>query len=283
MQYLNLGCGFRYHPAWTNVDFVSTNKDVIAYNLKEGIPFPDASFDAVYHSHLLEHFSRREGENIIRECYRVLRHQGVLRVAVPDLEKIARTYLIALERASSGSREWVDNYEWILLEMYDQTVREYSGGEMKEYLHREQIPNEEFILKRCGVEVRNLIEARRKHGQDEPAEERKIVKKGFFANIRDTLLDPCLRREYRIKRLLGREYGALQIGRFRQGGEVHQWMYDHHSLVLLFKKCGFDDIVRRSANESFIPAWTGFNLDTEPDGSVYKPESIFMEALKRSL
>ncbi|MGA9379876.1 MAG: methyltransferase domain-containing protein [Phormidium sp.] len=87
MNYLNLGCGYRFHPDWTNVDFVSTGEGVIAHNFIKGIPFHDSSFDVIYHSHLLEHFSKKEAESFLRDCYRVLRPQGVLRVAVPDLEQ----------------------------------------------------------------------------------------------------------------------------------------------------------------------------------------------------
>ncbi|MBD2605362.1 methyltransferase domain-containing protein [Scytonema hofmannii FACHB-248] len=112
MDYLNLGCGDRYHPDWTNVDIVSTGGSVIAHDLTQGIPFPNASFDLVYHSHVLEHIPKTEAESFLKECYRVLRPQGVLRVVVPDLEQIAKTYLIAVEQASSGSQEWTSNYEW---------------------------------------------------------------------------------------------------------------------------------------------------------------------------
>jgi hypothetical protein len=57
-------------------------------------------------------------------------------------------------------------------------------------------------------------------------------------------------------------------------------MYDHYSLSVLLKKCGLKSITKRSAYESYIHDWTSFNLDTEPDGSVYKPDSLYMEALK---
>ena len=55
MKRLNLGCGRRYNPDWTNVDFSSTGEGVIAHNLNQNIPFPDESFDIVYHSNILEH------------------------------------------------------------------------------------------------------------------------------------------------------------------------------------------------------------------------------------
>lgn len=281
MNYLNLGCGYRFHTDWTNVDFTSTSEGVIAHDISLGVPFPDASFDVVYHSHLLEHFPKATAEPFLRECCRVLRPQGVLRVVVPNLEQIARTYFTALEQASCGSHEWEANYEWILLEMYDQTVRNYSGGEMAAYLSREHIPNEEFVLKRCGIEAKNLIAACRQHRQQlQPLQVSDSQPKRLLKNIYRFLLHPPYRRESLIKSLLGKEYSALQLGRFRQAGEVHQWMYDRYSLSILLKKCGLENIIQRTATESYIANWMSFNLDTEADGAIYKPDSLYMEALK---
>jgi hypothetical protein len=42
MKYLNLGCGARYHPAWTNIDIAPRGSSVIAHDLSAGIPLPDA-------------------------------------------------------------------------------------------------------------------------------------------------------------------------------------------------------------------------------------------------
>jgi len=35
-----------------------------------------------------------------------------------------------------------------------------------------------------------------------------------------------------------------------------------------------ENITQRLSAESYIPDWASFNLDTEPDGTVYKPDSI---------
>jgi predicted SAM-dependent methyltransferase len=281
MNYLNLGCGHRFHADWVNVDFVSTGKGVIAYDLTQGIPFPNASFNVVYHSHLLEHFPKTEAGAFLRECCRVLRPQGILRVVVPDLEQIARSYLTALEKASTGSQKWAANYEWILLEMYDQSVRNQSGGEMAAYLYREHIPNKEFVLKRYGIEAKNLIEAGHLHRQQpQPVPVPESQPNPLVKQIYRFLRYPTYRQESLLKLLLGKEYSALKIGRFRQSGEVHQWMYDHYSLTLLLEQCGLENIVQCTATESYIPDWANFNLDTELDGTVYKPDSLFMEARK---
>jgi hypothetical protein len=57
-------------------------------------------------------------------------------------------------------------------------------------------------------------------------------------------------------------------------------MYDRYSLSKLLTQCGFHQIVQRSPTDSYIPNWSQFCLDTELDGSVYKPDSLFMEAIK---
>ena len=84
----------------------------------------------------------------------------------------------------------------------------------------------------------------------------------------------------RIKIILGNEYELLNLGRFRRGGEIHFWMYDRYSLGKVLKESGFKDLRIMNAAESQIPGFVSFNLDTEPDGTVYKPESLYMEAIK---
>ena len=114
---LNLGCGPRFSsdPVWTNVDFHSNSPQVIAHDLNRGIPFPAETFDAIYHSHVLEHFAPQDGAQFIAECRRVLKPGGILRVAVPDLEQICRLYLAALEGARAGDESWRSRYDWLKL------------------------------------------------------------------------------------------------------------------------------------------------------------------------
>jgi SAM-dependent methyltransferase len=266
MRYLNLGCGGHYHPDWTNVDFVSTGEGVIAHNLRQGLPFPEASFDAVYHSHVLEHFPRAEAPFFLQECLRVLRSGGILRVVIPDLEQIARLYLQALEQASQGSAEWVHHYDWIMLEMYDQTVRDRSGGGMADYLAADPVHNQNFVIQRLGREAKSLIAALQQSKQNQQSHPVEI---------------PLSERESLLHSLLGDiDYRALQIGRFRQSGEVHQWMYDRYSLSRLLEQVGFERVRICQANESAIPNFGDYQLDVEPDGQIRKPDSLFVEAVK---
>lgn len=278
MKYLNLGCGSRYHSNWKNVDFTTTGSNVIAYDLTVGIPSPNNSFDVVYHSHLLEHFSKYQASIFLDECYRVLNPNGIIRIVVPDLEQISRSYIFALEQAISGLPEPSDNYNWLLIEMLDQMTRNFSGGEMFTYLTQEHIPNEDFVLKRIGTEAQKLIEAG--HYQKQFVTSDFWLEK-IFRIFCKFLKDSDYRWNSFLKVLLGsRDYKSLQIGRFRQSGEIHQWMYDRYSLARLLSQHGFVNIVQQTASNSYIADWSSFNLDTESDGTLYKPDSLYIEAVK---
>jgi SAM-dependent methyltransferase len=276
MKCLNLGCGTRFHPEWTNIDTSSTSPYVQAHDCRRGIPFPTNSFDVVYHSHILEHFPKDTAPKFMRECYRVMKPGGIIRVAVPDLEQIARLYLQALEKALAGDDIWKDNYDWLMLEFFDQVVRDHSGGAMLDYLKQDRIPNECFIYERVGGEARRIIQALQ---APMIAKERQTYEVGQF--VRRIRFFPQRIRERLVRRLLGpNSYMALQIGRFRLSGEIHQWMYDRYSLAQLLHRAGFVGPHLVGPAESQIPNWREYHLDTELDGTTYKPDSLYMEATK---
>lgn len=278
MRYLNLGCGKQFHPEWINIDFVSTKSEVMAWNLTQGIPFEKETFDVVYHSHFLEHLSKMQAIKLLQECYRVLRPGGILRVAVPDLEQIVHNYLIVLEKALSAMSEQQGqihaNYEWMMLELYDQAVRHQPGGEVVRYLQQDNLLNADFACKRWGKVARIILQ--RKQQLSSQQDDRLSRFKRFFSLLRS----PKHWHESIIRLLLGKEYSALQLGRFRQGGEIHQWMYDRYSLQILLQNCGFINPIQYTATTSQIPAWTSFCLDSEADGSIVHPDSLYMEAAK---
>lgn len=275
LRYLNLGCGSRAHPEWINIDIEPAAPGVIRHDLSRGIPLPDRSCAAVYHSHVLEHLRRDDALRMMRECFRVLEPGGIVRVATPDLERICATYLERLTALRAGETSAVDDVEWMRLELIDQMTREQSGGAMTAFLV--DPPNPSFVEGRVGSEARAL--------QSPPAA-------GLVARIRRTGLRLALTvlmrrllaafRRGAVALLTGRAgLRAYDVGRFRLGGEAHQWLYDEQSLAALLVEAGFELPQRRAADESVIPRWREFQLDTGPDGDVIKPDSLFMEARRR--
>src|SRR6266542_4152091 len=98
-RYLNFGCGGVFHREWVNVDIVPNSPEVMTCDLVGGLPFPDHTFEAVYSSHVLEHFEPVTAANMLRECQRVLAPAGICRIVVPDLENQASAYLDKLQKA----------------------------------------------------------------------------------------------------------------------------------------------------------------------------------------
>lgn len=275
---VNLGCGSRFEPSWINIDMIATGKGVIAHDLAKGIPLPDATCEVVYHSHLLEHIPRESVAAFLSECYRVLEPGGTLRVAVPDLERICRTYLEKLDLAVGGDAAASHDYEWIVLELYDQAVRNRSGGGMRDYIAAPVLHNPDFILQRIGEEGKGLIQALRAPVNRAPPME----KRPFFSRLRNAgrRLGAAYRRVV-ARILLGQKgVAALDAGMMRHSGEVHQWMYDRYSLSKVLIAAGFRDVQPMEAAVSRIPGWADLNLDTTAKGHPVKPDSLYIEAVR---
>jgi len=268
LNYLNLGCGNKFHKDWINVDMASNSPEVIAANLIKGIPFPDNTFDVVYHSQVLEHFPKDKAPGFIKECFRVLKPGGIIRVVVPDLENIVDEYKKFLnENIENPTELSASNYDWIMLELYDQTVRTYSGGQMADYLRQPDIINEDYVLDRIGfigANIRNSFLGKTGRNNE---------KKSLFSRVKSSGRN-ILRN---ISNKLGSE--KSKVGAFRMGGEIHMWMYDRYSLSRLLKNCGFSEVAVKSPFESAIPNWQDYELDVKGD-LVYDPKSLFIEAVK---
>lgn len=276
-KYVNLGCGSRYHPEWINIDMTPRGPEVIKHDLSRGLPLPDAACDVVYHAAVLEHMRRSDAAAFLAECYRVLKPGGTVRVGVPDLEKTCQLYLSRLAAALNGDEAAAHDYDWIMLELYDQTVREKSGGDMLDYLRQNPLPNETFVYERIGEEGRQLVQALR---SQESHSRRSLPIHLQKLRRRLRALPGAVKRRIVLWLLGSDDRRALESGRFRLAGEVHQWMYDRFSLARLLSLTGFVDPQLQDSSTSRIPNWTSYHLDTLPNGQVIKPDLFFMEAIK---
>jgi predicted SAM-dependent methyltransferase len=274
--YLNLGCGNRFIETWTNIDFVSNSPFVIQHDLNKGIPVDDNSIEVVYHSHILEHFMKDKGEQFIRECFRVLKREGIIRIAIPDLERLAKEYLNNLEKAIVDNCELnAENYNWSVIELFDQMVRNYSGGEMGKYWTKEKLLNEDHIIDRVGYEFKNFRKQYSNRIKDDSAEVIKLpkAKRSLINRIKARIKDALFSKPRG-------DAAYHKLGEFRSSGEIHQWMYDRYSLKVMLERNGFRNIKQMDAFTSAIPNWTEFKgLDVEK-GQIRKPDSLFIEALK---
>jgi len=91
---LQLGSGGNVLPGWLNTDIhdFRGRHEVVYMDARKTFPLPDGSFDVVFSEHMLEHLSYPDGLRCLRECRRVLRSGGRIRVATPSLERLIGLY-----------------------------------------------------------------------------------------------------------------------------------------------------------------------------------------------
>lgn len=256
--YLNLGCGNKVHKEWINIDFTSVSKEVMKYDLLNKFPFEDNSIQYIYHSHLLEHFAESDGIRFTQECYRVLQKDGIIRIVVPDLENIIECYKkLIIDRQSLNDESFDKFHRWIIIELFDQAVREDRGGLIKQSLLENDKELQEFIVTRIG-----RIEIDQKHRESRP--------KPLLERIKRKLVKMILTE---------REYRALNIGLFRESGEIHKWMYDKYSLTRLLFNVGFRKVINNDSQTSYIPDWSYYEFDIK-DNVILNPTSLYIEAIK---
>jgi predicted SAM-dependent methyltransferase len=98
---LNLGSYKNmFYYGWINIDILDLKQfaDQQSYRFRQidiskNIPCGNNEVDIIFHSHLLEHFSREDGKNFLKECYRVMKPGGIIRVSVPDTQLLTKKYL----------------------------------------------------------------------------------------------------------------------------------------------------------------------------------------------
>ena len=89
---LNIGCGKFPRPGWINLDNkVRAGVDCVA-DLRGDLPFAGGSVDYAVAIHVLPHIRLDGMVQALRRIRRVLKPGGVLRLALPDLEKAIDAY-----------------------------------------------------------------------------------------------------------------------------------------------------------------------------------------------
>lgn len=101
--HLHLGCGPKYLHGFLNIDGNLFNKLDLWLDIRNGLPFRGDSVDSIYSTHMFEHFYSDELDRLLRECLRVLKPGGGMRLLVPNLESAIKAY-------NENRINWFDSY-----------------------------------------------------------------------------------------------------------------------------------------------------------------------------
>ena len=141
--YLNIGCGQVKLTGFVNIDREPGGD--IQCDVTQGLPYADATVDGIYSEHFIEHLSQTDILGFLRECRRVLKPGGRVRIATPDLEKIVSYYT-----NKNWRQPWLEKYgyQWV------SNRAEYLNLALREWGHAWVVDEEELsrLAKWAGLE-----------------------------------------------------------------------------------------------------------------------------------
>ena len=97
---LQLGAGAIRMPGWLNTDGYPLSFSIVSVDAGKPLPFADRTFTHVFSEHHIEHMPYLGGRAMLRECHRVLRSGGRIRIATPDMDT-----LLALHASPRSPRQ----------------------------------------------------------------------------------------------------------------------------------------------------------------------------------
>jgi len=89
---LQVGSGQNILPGWFNTDYFP-REEVFFLDVTKTFPIASNAFDYIFTEHHIEHISYKEAVFMLKECARILKPGGVIRITTPDLKSTLANYL----------------------------------------------------------------------------------------------------------------------------------------------------------------------------------------------
>jgi predicted SAM-dependent methyltransferase len=108
---LQLGAGPTALPGWLCTDVSPDSAHSVHLDATQRFPFAENTFDYVFSEHMIEHLSWQDGLFKLKECFRILKPGGTIRIATPDLAVLIGLYDHKDNVLGQRYIEWItDNY-----------------------------------------------------------------------------------------------------------------------------------------------------------------------------
>jgi len=118
---LQVGSGMIALEGWLNTDVIPRRPGVIPLDAAKRFPFRDSTFNQIFSEHQIDQLSFENGRTMFKECYRVLKPGGTIRIACLSLDTLMA--LCAREKTALQT-EYI---KWIT-DQYLPDVDVYSGA-----------------------------------------------------------------------------------------------------------------------------------------------------------
>jgi SAM-dependent methyltransferase len=124
----------------------------IHFDLRYGIPFNDNSIPNIFSSHFMEHLYRDDCEKLLKDCYRVIKPNGIIRICIPSLDKEVEDIQRAIHEYGLGNlnsiQKYVTNENYGYISKFSCHRYMYNFNEFKKILNKVGFSNvKEFSFK----------------------------------------------------------------------------------------------------------------------------------------
>ncbi len=102
---LQLGSSDSILSGWLNTDLFPGHATVVFLDATKRFPLDDNTFDYIISEHMIEHVDYEAGEAMLRECFRVLKPGGRVRIATPDLDVVVGLHS---KEKTDAQRQYID-------------------------------------------------------------------------------------------------------------------------------------------------------------------------------
>jgi len=90
---LHIGCGKINSPEFINIDARPfPHVHIVTDDIMCFSDFNSGTVDLIYMCHILEHIKKNDIKDVLSEMKRVLKNDGILRLSVPDFDKLIDVY-----------------------------------------------------------------------------------------------------------------------------------------------------------------------------------------------
>lgn len=105
---LHIGCGSNILEGWLNTDIRDDHEDIAYMDAGLAFPLGAETLDFIFSEHLLEHLKLNQQVIMLNECRRVLKKDGVLRIATPSLDFLFSLYTDSQKQEHQEYLEWAE-------------------------------------------------------------------------------------------------------------------------------------------------------------------------------
>ena len=166
------------------------------------------------------------------------------------------------------TKQYVQQYEWSVMELIDQMVRDTTGGRMKASVESGAY-EAAYLKQRYGDVFAEFLDS------DSPPGKRR--ERGWRRRIRRTLAKSPVEWWYALFRVVKL---AWWRGDPRRTREANKWMHDRLSLRLLLEEAGFGGFTQKTAMDSDIENWERYHFDVSHKGAYDLEPSLYVECRK---